>query len=504
MQESKNTRRNLFSNVITLIINVVIGVIYTPYLVKNLGVVAYGIVPLTLIINQYVNVLTLSLTNAFTRYYSIALQRNELRKASSILSSSFVAICCIILFCTPFVVWLIYKLEFVFQIDSAYITSARGLFVFTVLGFYSSLISSLLSVTLYAINRLDLINITKNVRNISRYVFVLLFFSLFASDVVYVGIANLITELVVLGISLVLFFRYRSEGIHVNLKLFNKILLLQILALAIWTILQKVGDVLLYNMDSVIVNMRWGLEYSGRIGAINEFGNYIIIITNVLGSLFGPVILMEYANNNHVRVKQLMVNQSLIVGALAAIMAGVLAGVSKDFLGLWLGKDFESYNSWLMIKLMSIPFSAAGFILAFTYVAWNKNRLPAICTLILGIINILVMLFVANNVVMKNVVFVMLCFECVFCIVQSYILNSYCVIKIYPEIKKALIFNMLKICLIIFFAFGVTIVVSKFVLLNSLFSLVSVVLLLGGLLLVCVYCFVFGTDSKKEFLRLIK
>ena len=504
MQEFKNTRRNLFSNVITLIINVVIGVIYTPYLVKNLGVIAYGIVPLTLIINQYINVLTLSLTNAFTRYYSIALQRNELRKASSILSSSFVAICCIILFCTPFVVWLICKLEFVFQIDSAYIASARGVFVFTVIGFYSSLISSLLNVTLYAINRLDLINVTKNVRNIGRYVFVLLFFSLFANDVIYVGMANLITELVVLGISFVLFFRCRLKDIHLNLRLFNRILLFQILTLALWTILQKMGDVLLYNMDSVIVNIRWGLEYSGRIGAINEFGNYIIVITNVLGSLFGPVILMEYANNNHVRVKQLMLNQSLIVGALAAIMAGVLAGVSKEFLGLWLGKDFESYNNWLMIKLMSIPFSAAGFILAFTYVAWNKNRLPAICTLILGIINIFVLFFIANNVVAEDVVFVMLCFECVFCISQSYILNSYSVIKVYPEIKKELVIIMLKIFLIAFFAFGVTILISNFIQLDSLLSLVSVVLLLGSMLLMFVYYLVFNTECKKEFLRLIK
>ena len=70
-------KKNLLFNIISLLVNVAIGILYTPYLVKSLGVVAYGVVPLALIINQYISVVTGSLTSALTRFYSIALQKGD-------------------------------------------------------------------------------------------------------------------------------------------------------------------------------------------------------------------------------------------------------------------------------------------------------------------------------------------------------------------------------------------------------------------------------------------
>ena len=79
--------KNFISNILALIANVVVGILYTPYLIRSLGVAAYGILPLTLVINQYISVLTGSLSGALTRFYSIALQRNDTERASKCLST---------------------------------------------------------------------------------------------------------------------------------------------------------------------------------------------------------------------------------------------------------------------------------------------------------------------------------------------------------------------------------------------------------------------------------
>lgn len=70
------TRFNFYSNIATLIATVIVGIYYTPYLVHKLGLAAYGVIPLAIIINQYISVVTGSLTGSFTRFYSISLQQN--------------------------------------------------------------------------------------------------------------------------------------------------------------------------------------------------------------------------------------------------------------------------------------------------------------------------------------------------------------------------------------------------------------------------------------------
>ena len=48
-------RKNLITNVMCLIANVLVGLLYTPYLVKELGVVTYGVLPIALVVNHIGN-----------------------------------------------------------------------------------------------------------------------------------------------------------------------------------------------------------------------------------------------------------------------------------------------------------------------------------------------------------------------------------------------------------------------------------------------------------------
>ena len=63
-------RKNLLTNLFCLVANVIVGLMYTPFLVKKLGVATYGILPLALIINQYIIIVTDALQGSVTRFYS--------------------------------------------------------------------------------------------------------------------------------------------------------------------------------------------------------------------------------------------------------------------------------------------------------------------------------------------------------------------------------------------------------------------------------------------------
>lgn len=76
-------RKNLMTNVMCLVTNVLVGLLYTPYLVRELGVATYGVLPIALVINQYIIILTDSLQNSVTRFYSIEYRQNNFKKAST-------------------------------------------------------------------------------------------------------------------------------------------------------------------------------------------------------------------------------------------------------------------------------------------------------------------------------------------------------------------------------------------------------------------------------------
>ncbi|MEI8271602.1 MAG: hypothetical protein WCG08_03190, partial [Paludibacter sp.] len=109
MDQKKQTQKNFIFNLVNLIVNFSIALFYTPYLVRSLGIVAYGIIPLALIVNQYINVITGSLTGSLTRFYSIALQKNNNTEASKYLSSSLVAISTLVLLISPVFIFIVFK-----------------------------------------------------------------------------------------------------------------------------------------------------------------------------------------------------------------------------------------------------------------------------------------------------------------------------------------------------------------------------------------------------------
>ena len=90
--QTVQTRRNFYTNILTLVVNIVVGFFYTPYLTRTLGPSAYGIVPLALIINQYISVVASALTSSFTRFYSVAIQKGDVEEATKTISTSMVVI----------------------------------------------------------------------------------------------------------------------------------------------------------------------------------------------------------------------------------------------------------------------------------------------------------------------------------------------------------------------------------------------------------------------------
>lgn len=502
MNEKKQTKINLYTNVLALLANVIVGIYYTPYLVNSLGLAAYGVLPLALIINQYIGVATQTLTHAYTRFYSVALQKGDYVEASKDISTSLVVVLLISVLLVPVGIGIVCNVDSLFQIPPHLLDSARILFGFTILSFVVSLLSSLLNVTLYAINRLDLMNMMKIIRVVFKLFFVIVLFEMVKVDVSFVGLTNLLTEVLILVVSLYLFFRFKPSEVKLSLALFDKAILCSILGMSVWVLIQLCGDTLLYRTDNLIVNHYWGTEASGALGAISEIGNYVSIIVSVIGSLFGPLILASYAKGNHEEVKSLFLEQSTIVGCLSAILAGTISGCASSILDNWLSNDMGKYSWWLMMKMVVLPYYAAGGIMAFVYRSWNKMRLPAIGTIIIGAIDIAILIGMCE-IWKPNDAMPVLVVSAVFSIMQCFVLNVVAVCKIYKDCKARILPLFLKITTSFWLCMVCGFIVTSLLQVKSLLALGVVLVLIAVVMLVFVLFVVLNKEEKKKLLEIV-
>lgn len=504
--ENKNqTRKNLLFNILGLLANILVGIFYTPFLVRQLGIVAYGVLPLVLVINQYISVLTGSLTSSLTRFYSIAIQQERLNDASKCINTALGVVFIIFLILLLPLCFIVSDIDNIFTIPIDLIEQAQFLFIFTITSFFLSLISSVFNITLYAKNRLDSLNIIKIIRVSLKFGFIVLLFSCLGSNLIYIGYANLLTEIVVLIFSIYAFRKISRNDVKVNLKYFDKATLFSMLTMTIWVMIIQLGDTGLYRIDSVVINIFWSTKESGILGAFTELGSYVMTSLGVISSIFGPLILIAYSKNKHKEVERMAIDQSLIVGVIAAVISGLIIGFSIQIARIWLGEGFESFSPWLVLKIILIPFYTASGVFSFIYRAWNRVKVPAILTLLLGGVNLAIAIIIAKTGNQSyNSILLILGTGSLLGIIQSYIMTGWYITKIYPSMKSALPKNFILTLFVLIFASSFSYAVNIIFPFNGIIRF----LIVGSItFLICfgiVFNFVFNNEQKAYLYSFIK
>ncbi|WP_293589673.1 hypothetical protein, partial [Prevotella sp.] len=175
-------RKNFFTNIFCLVANVIVGLMYTPFLLNKLGVATYGVLPIALVINQYIIIITDALQGSVTRFYSIEYRQKNYKQASIYFTSAIAVTVILALIFMPiietsmpiFLRWL--------SIPNDLGLSVGLLITYTVASLFVAVCSNCVNVTIYSDNRLDLINYLKIFRNLSKLLLNVLFFSIFTID----------------------------------------------------------------------------------------------------------------------------------------------------------------------------------------------------------------------------------------------------------------------------------------------------------------------------------
>lgn len=464
----KQANKNFITNILYLIINIAIGVLYTPYLVKHVGIIAYGIVPLALIINQYINVISLPLINALTRFYSVEYRKGNFNNASKYLSTSIVVSIIFTIILYPLMHIAINYIDLLFDIPETLLDNAILLFRLTIASFFISIISNCLNTTLFSNNLLNYVNYLKIVRQTSKFILNIIFFICIDINIIYIGWSNFISEMLVLILNIFFYKKTKPQYIHCDFKLYDKKYLIAMLGMIIWVLVQRFSDTFLYKIDSVLMNLFFGIKMTGIIGAISEFGSYVISITTILVSLFGPLLLIAYSQQKYKDYIEKTIHGGYLVGLFSSLLCALLCGSASLLLKIWLGAEFEQYSSWMIIKLLIIPYTTVGAIYSNSYLYANYNKYPALLSIVIALFNIIINVFILNIQPSINI-FLIICFT--FMLIQGFVMNIFFYNRLYPGKLKEIIILTSKYTIYFILLYFITLISSSLYNIENIYQL---------------------------------
>jgi membrane protein EpsK len=155
-----------------------------------------------------------------------------------------------------------------------------------------------------------------------------------------------------------------------------------------WIAINQIGALLYLNVGLIIINLFLGSAQCGRYAVIALWGTLLASMGGTISNIFAP-IAFEYIAHNKIDILALQMQRSTkFLGLIMALPVGLMCGLSVPILKRWLGPSFVDLEP--LVWLITIPWLvniAINPIFAI-YRGLNKLKIPAIITLVGGIMNV--------------------------------------------------------------------------------------------------------------------
>lgn len=386
---------NLASNVLFLGVNTLIGIFIVPFLITKLGVDAYGIIPLANNFVQYFTLATLALNSSVGRYITLAMERGNLEDSIRIFNTTFwgniLVILGLFLLCAPVVGYLDKLINLPVDKEGA----SRYLFICVFLGFFITIATSSFAISTWCLNRFDLRNFINLLNRGSYLLLILLFFTVFQSNLAYVGVAILVSAIITAIMNVVVSYQLMPHLV-LSIRYFDRSSLRKLLSTGGWIFVNKIGSILYLNVDLLVINRLLGTFQAGQYASLLQWVVLIRMLAMAMSCVFGPPLVYRYAQGDKAELASYSRRAVRCIGLGMALPIGLIAGFAAPLLAVWLGEEFAELSGLLVLMVLPLCINVAVYPLFELQIAANKVRLPGIVTFLMGVGNLGLAIFLCG------------------------------------------------------------------------------------------------------------
>ncbi len=393
LSEKKQTTINLIAKVVSYGTTYLISFFLTPYLVEKLGSEAYSFYPIANNFTSYMGVITIALNSMASRFITIALTKEEKKKANTYFVSILygnVMMSGILLIPMIFIVAFLNQ---ILNIPLGLVGSVKVLFSLVFISMLVNLLTNVFGVAVFSQNRLDLGSISDIVVGITRVLLYLILFLFFKPSIVYVGVVSLAIAILTVAFQYG-FTKKLLPDMQFSHKYFNWQAIKEVLSSGVWNSVNQVGTVLLSTVGLMLCNSLYGAAEGGVYSVALNIPSFMNGIVSLLSSVFLPTLTIKYARGNRKEILDHVRMTQDVIGILDNVPIAVFMAVGTNFFRLWT----PSVNTY---KVQILSMMAIGYLLI-TSVSWplsnlntvmNRVKVPALVMVGSGLLNIALIFF---------------------------------------------------------------------------------------------------------------
>lgn len=379
-------RSGALMSYIAMAINIIIGIVYTPWMIKSIGKEDYGLYTLAMsVINMFI--FDLGLGTAIQRYVAKFIAENKFQKITEFLSVTFRIYFFIdILFFLGMLVLYFFIPQIYQGLTPTEIAKFKIIFVvaaiFSVISFPFVPVDGILSANekFIEIKICELLH--KILIVLLMSVCLLLDFGLYALITV-----NAIAGL--MSIAAKWYFLKKRTKTHLTLSFWDNELFKEILNFSIWVFIIAICQRLVLSIAPSILGMYNNSEAIAMFGLALSIEGYFFLFANALNGLFLPRVSQMIASNKNENLLPLMIK----VGRIQIIIIGLvfigLISFGKHFINVWVGSEFESIYFFYIIMILPSFIILPENIANTAMIANNYVKYGAFCSILKAVTNII-------------------------------------------------------------------------------------------------------------------
>lgn len=493
-----NMSASLFAYVVLLGINFLLS----PYIVKNVGVDAYGFVGLANNFVSYAALATIALNSLAGRFVTVKIYEDNMHEANIYFSSVFISNLLIAVVLGIIGTFAIVFLEKLISIPDGLYWDVKILFSLLFINCLVSTIDSVFAISTFATNKLYINSIRQIEANILKVIILLLLFLFFKPRIAYIGIATLI-----MGIYILLFDIYYKKkllpDIHIRLNDFSLSAVIKLISSGVWNLIVRIGQLLLDGLDLLITNIFINATAMGVLSLAKLVPAAITGIVGSIVSVFAPNMTVLYAEKKYDELYKSVKQSMKIMGMLTNIPIVVLIVCGTIFFELWQPtQDAKSLQILSLLTIGCVVFSGGINVIYDLFTVVNKLKLNAIVVVMSGILQLIVtyLLLKTTSLGLYAVAGVSTCISIIRNIFFTVPYGAYCLKKkwytFYPDVIKPLILVIISSLL--------GMILNKCFDFEGWFGLIFLVIITVMISFVIGFYVILNKDDRKYFLKKFK
>ena len=388
MTNGKQIKIGAIISYITIALNIVVGLFYTPWMIKKIGQSQYAIYTLasTLISMFMIDFGLSSAAARFVSNYKAQERQEDINNFLGVIYKLYLIIDAVI-----FAVLFVYF----FFIDSVYVSlTAKEIKQFKVVYIMSAT---------FSLFNMPFVTQTGVITAYSKFILLKL------ADLIYrvfwvglmvlalafgLGLYALVGAHILAGLINILYKHIVIKSctpVKINFRYRDKTLLKSIFAFSFWTTVSTLAGRLIFAITPTILGVVAGSTDIAVFGIVSTIENFFWLIACVINGMFMPSVSKAYMEDKE-KAPEKLNTLFLGVGKFNYLLGGLLCVgfflLGREFLSLWVGEGYEDAYLGLLFVVLPALFYNPLQVGNTAMTVDNKVHLQAIISVVCGVVNV--------------------------------------------------------------------------------------------------------------------